>query len=134
MSLRDERTSSLVPTSLFELYGTSINDFFYSCLIEVGTYSVVGPVRLCVCVCLSVHLHYISPRKTCRGIILGSMVGYEPQMGTIDFRVSWCIFKVAVSRKVLSIWLMQRSKILMVFNDSCDTIIRCFKIICGVFY
>ena len=34
----------------------------------------------------------------------------------------------------LSIWLMQRSKILMVFNDSCDNIIRCFEIICGIFH
>ena len=28
---------------------------------------------------------------------------------------------------------MQKSKILMVFNDCCDTFIKCFKNICGVF-
>ena len=58
-------------------------------------------------------------------------------MSTIDFGVSWCIFKVAGCKEGqesdLSIWLMQKSKILMVFNDSCDTFIRCFKNICGVF-
>ena len=74
VSLSDERTSSLVPTSLFESDSISINESFYSCLNEVCTFRVVGPVHLCVCLSgsLSVHLHHILAGKTCRGVILGN--------------------------------------------------------------
>ena len=52
-------------------------------------------LSVCVCVCLSVcPSPTFSAKKTCIVVILGSMVGYEPQMSTIDFGVNWCkIFK-----------------------------------------
>ena len=112
---------------------------YYSCPNEVGNYRVFGPVCVCVCVsvCLSVRQPHFSAGKTGRGAILSSMVGYGQKMITIDFGVNWCIFKVAGCKEGqesdLSIWLMQKSKILMVFIDSCDTFIRCFKNIYDVF-
>ena len=54
-------------------------------------------------------------------------------MSTIDLGVNWCIFKVAGCKEGqesdLSIWLMQKSKILMVPLESYDSL----KNICGFF-
>ena len=50
---------------------------------------------MCVCVCVSVCLPHFSAKEIGRGAILGSLVGYGPQISTIDFGVNRCIFKVA---------------------------------------
>ena len=63
----------------------------------MGNYRVFGSVRLCVCVSVSVSVRQppFSAGKIGRGAIIGSMVGYGPQISTIEFGVNQCIFEVA---------------------------------------